>query len=197
MGLPRVLYIASSHGRELDYHMHRVCPDIPVYGVWISGVKIKAMYEHVKYNIDSIVDYAPTHCFILLLHNDICFSMVHNPEPMKVPEAIFNYIKLVDFLRARLPETVFIATCPLPRVPKNRFSALMCTQYNHLAVRAGECLADRRYGLRTIFMDQFWKNVKRDYAANPKYLKSVDGLHLTPTAKRIVATKWLCACHEW
>lgn len=195
--IPRILYIASSHGRAVDYHMRKVRPEVPVLGVWIGGIKIKAMTQHVVHNIDAITAFRATHCLVHLMHNDICHSIVHNPEPMSVPEAMFNFYKLVRYLREKMPTVIIIASCPFPRVPKNGFTSSMCRQYNRLAVRAGECMADRRYQLRTLFIPEFWINVKSTHTANPRYLKSVDGLHLTPTAKRLVATRWLSVCHDW
>lgn len=195
--LPRILYIASSHGREIDYHIRRLDSLVPVLGLWIGGVRIKGMTSYVVNNIQRIVDYSPSHCIVHLMHNDVCHSLVHNPIPMPIPEAMFNFIKLIKYLRRFLPNAVFLASCPFPRIPRNYFTAGMCLQYNRLAVRAGESMADRRYELRTIFVQELWLSVKGEYAANPCYLKSKDGLHMNANGKRLIASKWLQACITW
>lgn len=192
----RLLYIASSHGRMLDYHVKRVDPSITVKGIWVSGIKTKAMHDTVIRRQEEIISYQATHIIVHLMHNDIAFSLEHNALPEPVPVAVRMLMSLIRFLRQIVPNAVIMGSCPFPRLPANGFSAAKCFQYNRMAVRAAEQMASLKFGLITVFTKALWDNVKNARTGSPACIKAHDGLHLTPRGKREVAQAWIKVCKE-
>lgn len=192
----RLLYIASSHGKELDYHLRQVAPEMAVKGLWISGCKVKRMTDYVKRLRRDVVSFRPNRVIIFLLHNNICFHLEKNPTPTAVNKAVEEFMELVQIVRELVPLALVMASCPLPRVACNSFNHAMCSQYNRMAVSAGEALAARKNHLPTIFPYFAWENVKSSRTGVRVYFRSRDGLHLTPNGKRELAKLWTRVCKE-
>lgn len=196
MGQIRLLYIASSHGRFMAYHLRMVDRNVVVKGIWTPGIKIAAMASEIDRRRQEIVLYRPSHIIFHLLHNDICFHVELNSLPTSVPAAVGELMSEIRKLRMLVPDAIVMASCPFPRLPARGFTSSKCFEYNRLAVRASEQLASERFHVVTIFTSKLWENVKNARTGSSLCIRTSDGLHLTYTGKREVAKEWLYVCHN-
>lgn len=160
MAAIRLLYIASSHGRFMIYHLKRVDPNAVVKGIWVPGIKIAGMSSTIDRRQHEIASFRPTHVIFHLLHNNICFNIEKNAIPTTVPVAVGELMTEIRKVRKIVPQAVVMASCPFPRLSANGFTPSKCFEYNKLAVRASEQLASERFHVVTIFTSKLWDNIK-------------------------------------
>ena len=193
--MTRMLYIASSHGKSMDWAIRHVDHRVQVKGIWKSGGKVLEMIEIVKKRMGEILRFDPDCIIIHLGHNDISYHYKFNPRPRKVKLVVEDLHVFYLALSFMMPNAKVVVSCPFPRVSSEEsgYTAKMAKGYNGEAVRASERLGSKKRDISTCFVKSLWKRVKKD-EGNSIYFQPCDGLHLLPAGKIVVAREWLRAC---
>ena len=189
-----ILILADSHGRDLDSALKLINPEVHTFSIIHprGTLAISARYQSC---ISSVISFRPAYIILHCGHNDLVFHPHLNTDPINSQTTRTHTTNLAQLLQLNHPNSTIVISAMFPRSFKHKSLLLQeeVSAFNRLAKRHAQRLRSEAsllpIPIKVCLNMAIWNRISK--AEEKAQLFLPDGLHLTDTGKREIASGWL------